>query len=91
MNDICPICLDTSTPMNITLLCNHQFHSSCINKWLDINCVCPYCRAYVKIFFKASMNRFCLLRVDIHLYDEIYNMERHIDNQERLMTLEIVL
>jgi hypothetical protein len=74
MNDICPICLDTSTPMNFILLCNHQYHSTCINQWLNISCICPYCRTYVKTYFKASLNKYCPLNVDIHIHDNYLNI-----------------
>ena len=34
-------------PENITLICNHTFHTSCINKWLENNNTCPNCRTIV--------------------------------------------
>jgi hypothetical protein len=34
-------------PNNITLLCNHIFHTMCINKWLKSNNTCPNCRYIV--------------------------------------------
>ena len=34
-------------PENITLKCNHIFHTSCINKWLYENNTCPNCRMMI--------------------------------------------
>jgi hypothetical protein len=34
-------------PSNITLLCNHIFHTGCINRWLENNDTCPNCRCMV--------------------------------------------
>ena len=30
-----------------TLICNHKFHNTCINKWLDSHNTCPLCRREV--------------------------------------------
>ncbi|KAI5420409.1 hypothetical protein KIW84_044268 [Lathyrus oleraceus] len=47
---ICCICLvhlsnGSSTP--IRLLCSHDFHTDCIQKWINIKKTCPLCRANV--------------------------------------------
>lgn len=45
---ICPVCLermDESVEGIITILCNHSFHSNCLDKWPDTSCpVCRYCQ-----------------------------------------------
>jgi hypothetical protein len=41
----CPICYQTcDDTLNITTLCNHLFHKSCIDEWLDKINNCPICR-----------------------------------------------
>lgn len=42
----CVICLvNFEIGNNITVLpCNHDFHQTCINKWLVVNNTCPLCR-----------------------------------------------
>ncbi|XP_017774515.1 PREDICTED: BRCA1-associated protein [Nicrophorus vespilloides] len=42
---ICPVCLermDESVDGVLTILCNHTFHSSCLDQWSDSTC--PVCR-----------------------------------------------
>lgn len=41
----CCICLNgiISNDMMITK-CNHHIHTSCLTRWLNINCSCPMCR-----------------------------------------------
>ncbi|XP_068331180.1 E3 ubiquitin ligase BIG BROTHER-related-like [Pyrus communis] len=48
-NESCVICrLDYEDGENLTLLsCKHSYHSECINNWLKINKVCPFCSAEV--------------------------------------------
>jgi len=45
----CPVCLermDESVKGILTILCNHSFHSECLEKWGDTTCpVCRYCQA----------------------------------------------
>ena len=46
INQSCNICLDTlqKGEYERTLTCGHFFHKRCIDKWLKINYLCPYCR-----------------------------------------------
>lgn len=46
---ICMICLDECGRGQETLSCSHQFHSRCINTWLQEHLTCPICRALVGI------------------------------------------
>lgn len=39
----CTICFEKIKISKI-LSCGHEYHSECINKWLDINKSCPLCR-----------------------------------------------
>lgn len=46
--DNCDICMeDITTHEATTLVCRHRFHSSCINKWINLRNHCPYCRTPV--------------------------------------------
>ena len=42
----CSICLDKIyfKKNTYTTICNHIYHKSCINKWLNISKTCPICR-----------------------------------------------
>jgi len=41
----CPICLSTMAPTGRRRLrCNHDFHNSCIVRWLGTSSSCPVCR-----------------------------------------------
>jgi len=42
----CPICRDGIVDM--TTLCGHQFHQSCLDIWLNRNVSCPMCRAELR-------------------------------------------
>ena len=54
----CAICLETpkQTDKVRTLVCGHQFHSSCISEWIrfskstDSTYTCPICR-YIHIYY----------------------------------------
>ncbi|KAF5287136.1 hypothetical protein FQR65_LT12322 [Abscondita terminalis] len=43
----CAVCLQKFSPIK-TLPCKHQFHASCINKWLEIQKTCPKCNRQVE-------------------------------------------
>jgi hypothetical protein len=47
ITNLCSICLDYINNDSETLKCNHIYHRSCINRWLEINNTCPYCRECV--------------------------------------------
>ncbi|CAD8098001.1 unnamed protein product [Paramecium sonneborni] len=51
LQDNCAICLDTlsnTQPIKYTP-CKHVFHTKCIEKWLQKNQFCPFCRYDLKI------------------------------------------
>lgn len=44
----CPICLEKLVSENVQeLQCGHMFHNKCLEKWLEENHTCPYCRSLV--------------------------------------------
>lgn len=43
----CSICISTESGELKTLVCNHTFHSQCINTWLDTKSECPICRTEI--------------------------------------------
>ena len=47
LNTICSICLEPNS--NEELTCGHSFHSSCINRWHQINDSCPNCRGNIRL------------------------------------------
>ena len=54
----CSVCLDDITNNLYKTECNHYFHISCFEKWLDHNTNCPMCRhsiEYTKIDFKKEL------------------------------------
>ena len=41
----CSICLEIILPdTSTTTICNHIFHTECLNNWLEIKNSCPLCR-----------------------------------------------
>ena len=48
INTDCSICLDPVNENSKTLVCNHQFCTGCIDKWLEKNRSCPTCRRVVR-------------------------------------------
>ena len=47
----CPICLEYITKNSISRyinVCLHEFHYTCIEKWLSHNITCPVCRYNIK-------------------------------------------
>lgn len=52
----CSICLDSldHTDDTTTLICNHKFHTECINQWTKIRNMCPYCRKFLSESYKAK-------------------------------------
>lgn len=43
-NDICSICIDKRVGKVLKFKCGHEFHMTCIIKWLSSNNECPLCR-----------------------------------------------
>ena len=47
----CSVCLEDFRPEDrlITIPCGHLFHEKCLSDWLEINAICPLCRAPVGV------------------------------------------
>lgn len=46
-NSECPICLNNIS-FGAQLFCNHVFHISCIQTWIENKNICPLCRTLIK-------------------------------------------
>ncbi len=53
---LCPICFDVIVNDILTLECGHQYHKSCINKWLIISQRCPICQKPVSHSLPLTTN-----------------------------------
>ena len=45
----CPICIDDHVARGLKLKCGHEFHISCILKWVRLEQSCPLCRQKIEI------------------------------------------
>ena len=62
----CLICFGEASDM--TTDCNHSFHQSCLDLWLDAHNTCPYCRFELDI---ESINE----NPEQELYDWLESIE----------------
>jgi hypothetical protein len=56
--DICLICKEDFAPgedkpihRQILLMCGHQYHADCLNRWTDTHGTCPYCHQRAKWWY----------------------------------------
>lgn len=52
----CVICLNTENDNYITFDCNHSFHVSCIEKWINYELYCPICRNKLELSNNSLLN-----------------------------------
>lgn len=46
----CSICLDEINHDHVTTFeCNHKFHLSCLNQWVNKSATCPVCRTSLQV------------------------------------------
>ena len=43
----CPICMEVMNEPYITQCCNQELHKECYNQSIELNSLCPFCRAQV--------------------------------------------
>ncbi|XP_044761291.1 RING-H2 finger protein ATL60-like [Coccinella septempunctata] len=46
-DDNCTICMEGLKGLVLTTKCEHDFHYTCINKWVVVNNTCPFCRSTI--------------------------------------------
>ena len=71
MDNVCSICYnDLGYFDTCTTICNHTFHTTCIQTWRVIceNNTCPICRGKLKIKDKKYINLYILTSVVIVLF-----------------------
>lgn len=52
----CPICtLEIDSQIVVTLPCNHQYCSDCVQNWFNINRRCPECRIEVPLHWPEEV------------------------------------
>ncbi|ESU39010.1 RING-H2 zinc finger protein [Giardia duodenalis] len=47
LSELCPECADLLTPVcrSVRGKCGHEYHTHCIQQWVDSNKTCPLCMA----------------------------------------------
>ena len=71
----CSICFDVMNSKNMkTLACGHKFHEYCIDSWIKINPICPYCREYMSNHFDCSIKyKYLTKKCKIYLDEEKFS------------------
>ena len=73
----CSICFEEIKNKELkTLKCGHIFHKNCIDYWLTINPICPYCREYTNNYFECSIktkyfSKKCRIYIDEDKFSKI--------------------
>ncbi|MBO9481979.1 RING finger domain-containing protein [Salinisphaera sp. G21_0] len=44
-NNECPVCLNSTSDMQVITQCGHRFHKWCLDKSREVNPRCPICRS----------------------------------------------
>ena len=71
----CPICFEEINSKKMkTLSCGHKFHKYCIDSWIKINPICPYCRKYMINHFECSIKyKYLTKKCRIYLDEEKFS------------------
>ena len=76
----CPICLDTLESNDIVnISCGHNFHQSCIEKWINTNLSCPYCRK--DLYVITNINKYCVESINYEFKKKTKNKIITINNE----------
>lgn len=64
----CSICLSNYIDNDVikTLPCNHSFHMQCITPWLNINNICPLCRAVNLYNYDPHSHEILILKINAY-------------------------
>lgn len=94
----CSICLESlNTSISTKTKCNHDFHESCIDNWLDIQNKCPICRCENPIshkkydYNKLSINVNIGISVSAEFLEavlEIYEIERQLRERRQISIID---
>jgi hypothetical protein len=77
----CPICLEKLLNC-MTTKCQHQFHTLCLEKWLEKNSSCPICRHIINPtnlsysspdFVTIYVNHYNILSIEDGMYGLRYS------------------
>lgn len=93
----CPVCLermDESVDGILTILCNHSFHSNCLQKWGDSRWLLRY-NFIVKFSIKFKLTVFILKFVSAVQFADTYRRQRssqiiNVSNATRLIVYGFV-
>ena len=56
MSDICLICTLPIKKKYLNMIeCNHTYHKNCLNKWIKIKPICPYCSYIIISTFNINL------------------------------------
>lgn len=78
----CVICLDTKSDISVKC-CKSNYHTTCLEKWLKINNICPICRKHIKN--KAKLDKFT---TGTGLYHYLLN---NVSNDQLVTTMMLLL
>jgi len=56
MREFCPICHELLDYTSVSGRCNHNFHFGCLDRWLQLNSSCPYCRDEINHLINPENN-----------------------------------
>ena len=97
----CPICFENYNDSNLmTTNCGHNFHTKCINIWLEENYDCPMCRQlicttfnakYIKNPFLPFFYKKCALTIDLNKKTILIQYTNKIDRLDFCDIKEIYL
>ena len=89
MTTKCPICLDSLDKI-FTTVCNHDFHESCINTWLETRNTCPMCRHMLIDRVEPHRNMNVELRNNlIDMFEYVITIRRFLNLSNRPFNLDL--